>query len=125
MKKTILIVDDDPAMHEVYGDMFRQSDRYQLARAYSVEEALKGLKTRRIDLILLDIIMEPIPGSYLYLKVARDKKIQNEKIPIIVVSVLKEHELGSLGKLDNLIFFAKPFKKEALMGKIEELLGSD
>ena len=120
--KTILVVDDERAMHDLYKDIFfTQGDRYQLLFATSVEEAVEILKSKIVDLIVLDIIMEPIPGQYLYLKITQDEELKRKHIPIIIASVLKKDMLSRLQKMSDVTIFQKPLKQDEFLKKAEEL----
>ena len=120
--KTILVVDDERSMHDLYKDMFfNQGDRYQLLFATSVEEGVEILKGKIVDLIVLDIIMEPIPGQYLYLKITQDEELKRKHIPIIIASVLKKDMLSRLQKMSDVTIFQKPLKQDEFLKKVEEL----
>ena len=120
--KTILVVDDERSMHDLYKDMFiSQGNRYQLLFATSVEEAVEILNSKIVDLIVLDIIMEPIPGQYLYLKITQDEGLKRKHIPIIIASVLKKEMLSRLQKMSDVTIFQKPLKQDDFLKKVEDL----
>jgi CheY-like chemotaxis protein len=120
--KTILVVDDERSMHDLYKDMFvSQGSRYQLLFATSVEEAVEILNSKIVDLIVLDIIMEPIPGQYLYLKITQDEVLKRKHIPIIIASVLKKEMLSRLQKMSDVTIFQKPLKQDDFLKKVEDL----
>jgi CheY-like chemotaxis protein len=58
---TVLVVDDSPFIVDVFVTMLERGG-YQAIAAYSGEEGLEILKTVAPDLILLDIMMEPMDG---------------------------------------------------------------
>lgn len=122
--KKILIVDDDINMHVIYQDTFAGRSDIQILNAYSVEKALEYLDKNVIDLIVLDIIMEPISGSYLYLKITQDKKIRQKRIPIIISSVLGDTGLQHIQKGQLLAIVEKPFERDMFLMKVDELLGN-
>ena len=57
----ILFVDDNATICTMYGNMLEKSG-YSVVSANSGPEALKLLDTKSFDLILLDIMMEPMDG---------------------------------------------------------------
>ncbi|MDD1701996.1 MAG: response regulator [Methanoregula sp.] len=58
---TILVVDDSPFIVDVFVTMLERGG-YRTVAAYSGDECLDILKTVTPDLILLDIMMEPMDG---------------------------------------------------------------
>ena len=58
---TILVVDDSPFIVDVFVTMLERGG-YRTVAAYGGEECLEILKTVTPDLILLDIMMEPVDG---------------------------------------------------------------
>ncbi len=120
--KKILIVDDDINMHVIYQDTFSGRADITVVNAYSVEKALEYLEQETVDLIVLDIIMEPISGSYLYLKITQDKKIRGKKIPIIISSVLGDKGLMHIQRNQLLEIIEKPFERDVFLRKVDALL---
>jgi two-component system OmpR family response regulator len=58
---TVLIVDDDPAIREIFS-IYLENGLYTSLAASGGPECLELLKTRKPDLILLDMMMEPMDG---------------------------------------------------------------
>ena len=58
---TILIVDDDPLMYELYELMLSQ-DKHTVFVANNGEQALKLAEEKKPDLILLDVMMPKMNG---------------------------------------------------------------
>jgi two-component system OmpR family response regulator len=61
MTDTILIVDDDPAIREIF-TLYLESVGYKILTAPGGMECLEMLKTQKPDLVLLDLMMEPMDG---------------------------------------------------------------
>jgi len=121
--RRILIVDDDTDMHVIYRDLFLgKKEVYELAFARSVEEAIDKLDLTDFDLVVLDIVMGPLSGQYLFLKIREDEKFKNNAMPIIVASVLEDKQLTFLKNRDNTRIFQKPLNKEEFLCAIEEML---
>ena len=58
---TVLIVDDDPAIREIF-TVYLEMEGYRILAAAGGMECLDLLKTQKPDLILLDMMMEPMDG---------------------------------------------------------------
>lgn len=121
--KKILIVEDDKDMHEIYSDIFSDTKHlYEVVFTFNVKEAIEKLNTEEFDLIILDIIMEPISGTYLYLKLVQDGKFKEKEIPVIIVSVMKERNLQRLKEIKEVYILNKPIRKDNFLEKINKLI---
>lgn len=119
--RQILIVEDEKDMQEIYRDMFSdQAEEYEIDIESNAAAALRRLKERTFDLIILDIIMEPMSGDSFFVHVRDDIKTMN--LPILVASVLKPDLLEQLKKMDHVYFLQKPITKEQLLEKINDIL---
>ena len=120
--KKVLIVDDDRNMHILYKDLFLEGQKeYGLDFAVNVEKAIDTINQKNFDLVILDIVMEPLSGQYLLLKLREDEKMKNLHIPVIVVSVLEKKELGFLKKQYGVYIFQKPLNTDKFMKVVEEI----
>ena len=98
--KHILVVDDDRNMHVLYNDLFLERQKeYKLSFAIDVEKAIDTMKQSEFGLVILDIVMEPLSGQYLLLKLREDENMKDLQIPVIIVSVLEEKDLKFLKEL--------------------------
>ena len=52
----ILVCDDDKEIVEAI-DIYLSQEGYQVLKAYDGEEALKMLKTQKVDLLVIDVMM--------------------------------------------------------------------
>ncbi len=59
--KSILVVDDDPGMADTLTDIL-QANEYEVATAYSGDVAVRMVRRRAYDLVLMDIQMPGING---------------------------------------------------------------
>lgn len=119
--KNILIVEDDKDMQEIYRNMFKDDKKYEISIIDDATMALRTLKDKNFDLIILDIIMEPMMGDSFFLFIKGDEKTSH--IPIIVVTVLNPDTLKQLKKVDNVVLLQKPINKEQLFKEINKILG--
>lgn len=102
--KTILLVEDDPFMIDIYATKLKEVG-FGVESAINGEEALKKIKEKKPDLLILDIVLPEITGFEFLKKI---KSIpQFEDLPVIILSNLgqkKEVEKGlKLGAIKYLI----------------------
>ncbi len=80
---TILVVDDSPFIVDVFVTMLERGG-YRTVAAYVGEECLEILKTVTPDLILLDIMMEPMDGWETLERIKEDP--QTREIPVLMLT---------------------------------------
>jgi CheY-like chemotaxis protein len=115
--KNILIVEDNVEMQKLYKNMFKnKQDEYEIEIEGDARKAFKRLAEKDFDLVLLDIIMEPMDGESFFACVRQDSKRKN--IPVLVISVLDQEGLDYMKKLTKVDFLQKPVTIEELMKKI-------
>lgn len=118
--KKILIVEDDKDMQQIYAAMFSNDGMYSIEIMGEAAGALKRLKTEKFDLVILDIIMEPMSGDSFFVHARNDVKMKH--VPILAVSILRQDTLHFLETLGNFYYLQKPITKESLFKKIGEIV---
>ena len=108
----VLIVEDDPMVAELNRRYVERVAGFLFcAIAPNGDAALEVLRTRKIDLVLLDIFMPGINGLELLLQIRQ----QHYRVDVIVVSAARDNESIQIalrnGAMDYLI---KPFEFERL-----------
>lgn len=117
MTHTILIVEDDDELHEIYLAMLETLD-CRIIQAYDGAEALKKLVDTTPDLIILDIILDEMMGDEFLLEIRR--KSNYADIPVIIVSVLPIERCHHLLDRDSkAVFLRKPFRRGQLLDAVE------
>jgi CheY-like chemotaxis protein len=126
MAKRILIVDDDPDLREAT-QIILNGAGYEVLLADSAKEAQKTLATQKVDLILLDVMMETeTEGFHLAYKIRQDPRLKD--VPIVMLTCIEE-KTGEILEPENAgdflpvqAFLRKPLDARALKGKIADLL---
>lgn len=119
-KTVILVADDEPVNRKLIQRRLERED-YEVITAEDGEEALKLIRGRKPDLVLLDVMMPVIDGF----EVCREVKSDTEtrEIPVIFLSARDETEIKingfALGAND---YISKPFKAEELMARVNVAL---
>ncbi|MBN1283889.1 MAG: response regulator [Anaerolineae bacterium] len=120
MPKTILVVDDDTAMHQLLTHILRRSG-YQVNCASDGAQALEMIAADPPDLVLCDIFM-PYMDGYAVLASLRDTP-DFKTLPVIMISTCgdmrsreRAQTLGANG------FITKPFLPHMITDAVDEQL---
>jgi len=115
-KRTILLVDDERAIHKVLGIRLRISG-YDVISALSGQEALEMVASAKPDIIVLDVIMPGVDGFEVLQKLR-----SYSQLPVIVFSARSDNAAKAL-ELGANDFLTKPFIPDELVKKIQAILG--
>lgn len=117
MQRCILVVDDDK-MNLKRTKMILEK-HYDVLLAESGEEALKMIRTEKIDLILLDIAMPNMNGIETFEHIKEDKV----DIPVIFLTASGyEDDVMSAIRLGAVNYLKKPFYPQELLKRISKEL---
>ena len=119
MPHKILLVDDDEDMVYILKSVL-VSKGYEVFTAVNGEEALKLIKTKVPDLMIVDLTMPVMDGWHFSLKVRSDSRYKTT--PIIILSGLLEREAAPEDYEICTFYLPKPFDIFKLIEKIKELL---
>ncbi|MEO0238846.1 MAG: response regulator [candidate division WOR-3 bacterium] len=85
----ILLVDDEPDIRAVYGEMLRR-EGYDVVTAENAEEALYKISTEQVDLVILDIKMKGKSGLEVLESLEKEKK--KKDIPVILFTAYSSYQ---------------------------------
>ncbi|HRD25672.1 MAG: response regulator [Methanoculleus sp.] len=118
---TILIVDDSPMIVDVFATMLQRGG-YNPITALSGEECLEVLKTKNPpDLILLDIMMEPMDGWETLEKIKANPATRNIPVLMLTAKPLTPEEANEYGPYIE-DYILKPTTHHQLYEAIERVL---
>jgi CheY-like chemotaxis protein len=118
MTKTLLIVEDDPELQELYLTMLEDQD-YRIMCAVDGGEALEKVRREPPDLILLDIILDEMMGDELFLKLKQEPRTAGT--PVVLVTVLPAERCRRLLEIDpGTRFLRKPFRRSQLLEVVRQ-----
>lgn len=83
LKKTILVVDDEPDTTEMFAEMMRLSG-YQVLKAYGGHQTLNLVANERPDAVVLDWMMPDLSGLEVLKSMRHDPRLAD--IPVVMVS---------------------------------------
>jgi len=121
-KATILVADDEAGFLTIMTD-FLEGRGYFVLKASNGSEAYRIARSRRPDLIILDISMPLMDGGEAAQKLLETADTRD--IPIIFLSGLlsKENETNVNHMIGGRVMYAKPCNFEDILKRIELLLG--
>lgn len=89
MKKTILLVEDDPLIRKILSDELK-ANGFTVEEAADGETCLEALNSKNIDLVLLDIIIPKKDGIVVLRELKQAGKIP--QLPVYILSALSDME---------------------------------
>ncbi len=116
-KARVLIVDDEPEIGKIYSLNLRIAG-YDALSTSSGAEAIDLVRTRKFDIIFLDVMMPDIAGLEVLEKIRAFSQI-----PIILFTPRRDiFEIAQLSGAND--YISKPFTNEQLIDKINAVLGT-
>ena len=119
--KKILFIEDESALQRTFGDILRR-EGYEMISALDGEAGLKLAKTKKPDLILLDLILPKVHG-FEVLKELK-KTPETKEIPVIVLTNLEEiRDVDKAVELGATTYLVKAqYSLEEIIEKIKKAL---
>ena len=113
----ILVVDDEKEIADVIA-LYLQSDQYTVYPFYTGEEALECMKTTKIDLAILDVMLPGIDGFEILKKIR-----ERYTFPVIMLTAKTEY----IDKITGLTlgaddYILKPFNPLELIARVKAQL---
>ena len=113
----VLVCDDDREIVEAI-EIYLSQEGYKVLKAYDGEEALKVLDREKVDLLIIDVMMQKLDGIRATLKI-REKK----NMPIIILSAKSEDADKILGlNVGADDYMTKPFNPLELTARVKSQL---
>jgi len=115
-KAVILIVEDDPAIQEMLSHAMSK-EGWKIIQAANGEDGLKTLKTKKVDCILLDIMLPGIDGLKVLKKIREIE--QCKSVPIIMTTAKgEESDIVTGLELGADDYVVKPYSPKVLIARI-------
>lgn len=117
MKRTVLLVEDDPLMREFITDYFER-EQWEVIEAENGKMALERFETSAVDLIVLDIMMPEMDGW----SVCRRIRAKSD-IPIIMITARADDDDQMMGfELGADEYVTKPLSPRVLVARANALI---
>lgn len=121
MIKRILIVDDEDDVLTSM-KMLVESMGYEAKTARSGKHALKLLKQKHFDLLLLDVIMPKMSGREVLENIRANPKLRNQKVAFLTLVQLGQEGIKAIKKLKPVEYFQKPIYITGFKKKLRKIL---
>jgi DNA-binding NtrC family response regulator len=116
----ILVVDDEPGIRHMLGQVLSQ-DHYQVQTAGTVLEALEKLEGTSFDLAIVDLFLPDVNG----LNLAEAIRMLDPRTPVILITAYGTPSFESMASHPAISHYVhKPFSLDRLMGLVQEILPS-
>jgi len=118
----IALIEDDQTLAKYLCAAFKDDGGFEMLLAPDGEEGVKLVKSKKPDLILLDIVMPKMNGLDA-LKIIKEDPATSA-IPVIMLSNLSQHkDLDTAKKLGAVAFFVKvDMETHEIVNKVKEYL---
>lgn len=121
-KRRVLIIEDEPDMIDLLKLILKRGG-YEPISALGGQEGLRLLKESKVDLILLDLMMDDMSGWTVLETVKADERLHT--IPVLIVSArhqLEDPHQTSAHAHQFEGYLVKPFVVRDLLAQIKEAL---
>jgi len=114
----ILLVEDEESLMDII-KLNLELEGYVVYTAITGVEALKEIRSKRFDLVLLDVMLPEIDGF----AICQTLRLENNNVPILFITAKNSNEDRVFGlKIGADDYLAKPFDLEELLLRIQLLL---
>lgn len=115
----VLLIDDNETLIQIYQRILTNPDR-QTEILTDSSTAIETIKTVRPDIILLDLLMEPVSGWEILERIRSDSEISDLPVIILTGKIMTTDEALRFGlKIDG--FVMKPLERSMLVAAVDEV----
>lgn len=117
---TILVVDDEPALREIFSGWVESLHCGKVLTASDGMEALEIIKTSNITLLITDVRMPRMDGAELVKRLSELARVPS----IVFISAFSDVDEREMYELGAESFLTKPLRKEDLLRAVERALAN-
>lgn len=119
-KKTIMIVEDDPAISEMLS-LNLTKEGYEVVTAISADEALKKLEEKDVDFFIIDIMLPGSMDGFDLIRVLKSNE-NYRTTPVLILSAKDDAADKVAGlELGSDDYVTKPFNVRELLARIKSI----
>lgn len=120
--RTVLAVDDDEAILDLYCDALARHGSYNVVTATTGYDAGMLTEQHRPELIILDYMLPDVNGNIVCERVRAHPELAGTRI-LFVSGVIERAEVEGLIASGGDDFLRKPFDLNTFLAKVDELMG--
>jgi two-component system response regulator VicR len=121
MKKRILVIEDDRDIADLVRLVLETRD-YEVQTVLNPHEAFATVKSFKPHAVLLDLLMPEMDGWEVFKKIRSDPAFATLPIAILTAKSAGFDEMVGLHVMKADAYITKPFGKQELLDKTDELL---
>ncbi|HRY30230.1 MAG TPA: response regulator [Elusimicrobiota bacterium] len=118
--QTVLVVDDDPPMNELV-KLVLETRGYRVLAVSDGKVAVETIRSRRPDLVVLDVMLPEISGLEICEMVKGDPEFKDVKVVMLSAKSLNVDKLRARGKGAD-AYLTKPVRLAELLDTVNGLL---
>lgn len=122
MKKTILIIEDDQFLRELYAEVLKD-EGYEIKEEVDGSAGLAAMERGGFDLVLLDVMLPKMDGLEILKKLKEEDKLT--KKPIFLLTNLSAEAIADKnGRIEADEYIVKSsITPDELIGRVKKYLG--
>ena len=114
----VLVVEDDPALNRLITTLLVEQG-FQVTSVVDGEEAYRAIKSKTVDLMVLDLHLPGVNGAELLVLL----NAEHRRVPVIVVSSPTQFESANLKRFTNVRKqIRKPFRNDEIVQSVRDVL---
>lgn len=120
MKKKILVVEDEPHISKLV-KFILEKNGFEVLQAFVGQEGIEMAKSKKPDLVILDVMMPNMDGFEVAKRLTRMKETKD--VPIIMLSSAAQFKDKMMGIESGAVdYITKPFDNDELIAKVKEYI---
>lgn len=117
----ILIADDDASIRRMLAVLLER-EGYRTSAACDGAETLEAMRTRPVDLVLLDLMMPKVTGWDVLAERATSADLS--RIPVIIITAARGNDVAKIPLDASCVLLTKPFELDSLCALVKHHTGS-
>jgi len=120
-KKKILMIDDEQEICDLIKSILERTGRFEVFTSTRAAEGIQLAKSRRPDLILLDVIMPDMDGTEAARLLCEDEQTKAITIVFVTAIAIPMAFMASLVSAGAQYFIQKPISPTELIQRLDEI----